>query len=106
MFPSLGQLKSSARDTYRKRLGDCVFEAGETHTFAYWGPSKAADLIKWQIAGLPMLRGMSLDTLNGPPPLELALYILKPSDGPESRQLESRKTILWHVAAWSSSYAP
>jgi hypothetical protein len=106
VFPSLGELKSSEASAYRKQMNERIFEAGETHTFAYWGPSKAVDLIKWQIAGVPMLRGMSLDTLNGPPPLVLAVYVLKPGDGHEARHLESRKSVVWHVAGWSSNYAP
>jgi hypothetical protein len=108
-FASFGKLKSADSWAYRKQLAGKTFKAGETHTFAYWGPSKAADLIKWQIAFCPLLRGTSLDALNGPPPLELAVYVLKPAYGNnehETRHLESRKDILWSVAGWSSNYAP
>lgn len=105
-FPELGQKKSIDGKAFRTAMSEMIFEAGETHTFAYWGPSQAVDLIKWQLVGLPMLRGTSLDILNGPPPVLVTAYVLKPGHEQETRHLESRKDVLWQVAGWSSNYRP
>lgn len=105
-FPQLGWLKSKDPVGHRKRIDECTFNVGETHTFAFWGPSRFFNLIRWQIEGVPMFDGCSVNMVNGPPPLYLTVYCLKPSVKQEKRHLESRIDVVWRVAGWSSQNPP
>lgn len=99
-FSQKGRLKVNNAAAYR--------EAGETHTFCFWGPSRFFNLVKWRLQGIPMLSELSLDALNGPPPLVLSVYILNPDDSGRGdvRHLASRKKVLVSVAGWSSLFPP
>jgi len=106
-FPSLGTLKVRDPVKHKRHLREIVFEAGETHTFGFWAPSRAFDLARWRVdASIPFVGGLSLDALNGPPPLLLSVYVLKPGCGREKRHLQSRKVVVWEVAGWSNQYPP
>lgn len=105
-FPQLGRKKVTNPSAFRQNLSRRTFEAGETHTFAVWGPSFALDLASWSFASLPVFSGRTFDLGNGPPPVFLALYRLKPAVDGEKRHLESRKQTFMRIAGWSSSYPP
>jgi hypothetical protein len=104
-FPSFGLIKAR-EPQFRGQLARTVFQAGTTHTFAWWGPSRAFDVIGWQFDYIPMFKGVSLDTVNGPPPLFAALYRLLPGDGRETRHLPSRTELVFKFAVWPSTYPP
>mmetsp|Transcript_44133 Transcript_44133/g.89080 ORF Transcript_44133/g.89080 Transcript_44133/m.89080 type:complete len:424 (-) Transcript_44133:412-1683(-) len=106
-FPSHGIIKATDSAAMKKHLRNAVFEPGEIHTFAFWAPSRAFDLARWRIAkNVPFAGGSSLDALNGPPPMFLSIYLLKPGQGRERRHLKSRVTMVWQVAGWSSKFPP
>jgi hypothetical protein len=105
-FSKLGMHKVKGASQYRKAVAALTFQAGETHTFAFWGPARFFHLVHWKMMGVPLLRDLSLDVLNGPPPLVLSFYVLKPGPPGEQRHLESRKDLLCRFAGWSSLFPP
>jgi len=105
-FPRLGRLKTQGTANHRRAISELTFNAGETHTFAFWGPSRFVNLLEWQFESVPMFEGRSLSMVNGPPPLYLALYQLSPGIGQETRHLNSRMCAIWRVAGWSSQCPP
>lgn len=107
-FTRCGRLKVKDAAAYRKAMDALTFEAGETHTFGVWGPSRFFHLIKWCTVGLPFCHNLSLDALNGPPPLIFTVYVLNPDElkNGDMRHLESRMDLLIRVACWSSLFPP
>mmetsp|Transcript_85609 Transcript_85609/g.237272 ORF Transcript_85609/g.237272 Transcript_85609/m.237272 type:complete len:423 (+) Transcript_85609:56-1324(+) len=105
-FPKLGILKTRDPASHRKALRRVAFQAGDVHTFAFWGPSRAFDLMRWQVGHVPLFRGVNLDLLNGPPPIFMTLYVLREGSGREKRHLKSRMTTIWRVAGWSYLHPP
>jgi len=105
-FPKLGLTKARDPQAFRRNMAQVTFEAGETHTFGFWGPSRAVDLLGWQVASIPMFQGVSLDTVNGKPPLYLTVYSLSPGEERDRRHLPSRMQVLLKAAVWSSLYPP
>jgi len=105
-FPKLGRLKAKNPSAYRSDLRQVTFQAGESHTFAFWGPSRVADLIKWKLQDIPMLKNTSMDALNGAPPIVLTTYVLNPGSEGETRHLDSRMAVLWKTAGWSTKHPP
>merc|ERR1711972_740989 len=53
-----------------------------------------------------MGKGVSMDNLNGPPPVVFGMYVLRPSENRDERHLESRKDYLLRLATWSSLTPP
>lgn len=109
-FSQLGRLKVHGAAEYRKALNSLTFQAGETHAFAFWGPARFFNLVEWRTCSStwPPVPSLSLDALNGPPPLILSVYHLTPntSGGGETRHVESRMQFLTRAAGWSSQYPP
>mmetsp|Transcript_93647 Transcript_93647/g.269613 ORF Transcript_93647/g.269613 Transcript_93647/m.269613 type:complete len:476 (+) Transcript_93647:70-1497(+) len=110
-FSCLGWRKAADRAGFRASLRDHVFQPGEVHTFAFWGPSRLVNLISWQAVGVPLCADFSLDALNGPPPVVLSLYRLGPpiektAGRRDSRHLPGRIRTLVRVCGWSSLHPP
>lgn len=106
-FPNLGMTKSKCSASFKKQLRGLVFEPGKIYTFAFWAPSQAFDLARWQVAPtVPLAGGLSLEVLNGPAPMFLSVYVLAPGLGKDKRHLNSRTTMVWRVAGWSSQQPP
>jgi hypothetical protein len=107
-FAQRGCLKVNGAAAYRDALNSTTFQAGETHCFGFWGPARFFDLIQWRMVGLPFLRDLSLDTLNGPPPLVLTLYTLDPeeTDRGSCRHLASKMQVHLRIATYSSLHMP
>lgn len=108
LFSQRGRLKVTNAAAYREALDATTFEAGETHCFGLWGPARFFDIINWRMTGIPFLRDMSLDALNGPPPLVLTLYTLDSDETHRGRLLhvDSRMRVLMRAATWSSLFPP
>eukprot|EP00403_Amphidinium_massartii_P016281 CAMPEP_0178414690 /NCGR_PEP_ID=MMETSP0689_2-20121128/23165_1 /TAXON_ID=160604 /ORGANISM="Amphidinium massartii, Strain CS-259" /LENGTH=405 /DNA_ID=CAMNT_0020035985 /DNA_START=137 /DNA_END=1351 /DNA_ORIENTATION=+ len=74
------------------------------YTFCFWGVSRFADAIHWEVRGL--WPGFRLDAckLCGCPPVYITLYELPPHEGDSSdrRHLVSRKRYYFKVAMWST----
>mmetsp|Transcript_31417 Transcript_31417/g.73354 ORF Transcript_31417/g.73354 Transcript_31417/m.73354 type:complete len:475 (+) Transcript_31417:139-1563(+) len=102
-FPEYGMRKKADPVAYKKMIRNRIFEAGETHTFAFWGPAWFTDVIRWKMVKMPILRGLSLDLLNGTPPLVLTLYIKRSKPG-ETRHLDHLMEIVWRAGGWPSMY--
>lgn len=107
-FSQRGILKTSSPSAYRKELTTLILEAGETYTFSFWGPARFFHLIKWEISGIPIASGRSLDDLNGPPPLMLMLFVLRRDEQrpDDLRHLPSRMDELLKTAGYSSNNPP
>jgi len=110
-FPSLGVRKTADRAGFKAKLAPRVFQPGEVHTFAFWGPSRLVNMITWQVVGLPMWSELSLDIMNGPPPIILSMYILgppvaKPNGEMDTRHLPARTKIVARACGWSSIRPP
>jgi len=98
-FSSTGVLKVHDPARLRSHLRELVFEAGETHMFAFWAPSRFFNIARWRLA-MPLLSGKSIDSLNGPAPIFISCYVLKPGPAGESRHIQSRKETLIRIAVW------
>lgn len=106
-FPSLGFRKTTDRAGFKESLQHRVFQPGEVHTFALWGPSRLVNVITWQVVGLPLWSDFSLDVMNGPPPMVLSMFLLGPpivkANGVEdTRHLPARTTTVVKVCGWPS----
>merc|ERR1719221_801891 len=78
-FAQLGTLKVSDPAAYRRHISSMTFQAGESHTFSFWGPSRCFSLAEWRINGVPFpIRNLSLDIVNGRPPMIMTAYVLNP----------------------------
>jgi len=90
---------------FKKSLRARVFEVGETHSFAFWGPSWFTNVVRWQLVRMPLVHGLSMDVLNGRPPLILTLYVKRSQPG-ETRHLDHLTDIVWRAAGWPSMDPP
>lgn len=64
------------------------------------------DLIEWKLQTIPFVKNTSMDAINGAPPVVLTIYVLNPGGEGETRHLDSRMTVLWKTAGWSTKYPP
>jgi hypothetical protein len=106
-FMNLGMTRS--HDAFARTMRNLEFRPGPTYTLSFWSISKHIDNINWTIGGV--IPGMNVDfnRFCGRPPVHVSIYTLRPpADGnsAESRHLDSRKCYLFHIAFWSSQFAP
>jgi len=79
------------------------------YTFCFWGPSRFADIIRWELSGLPGGLQLSIDQLAGPLPFTMVVYDLA-KQGPgedgktEKRHLRSRKRYYTQAAVWHEAF--
>lgn len=107
-FPEMGKKRYRRVDLYKEEIAAMKrsFRPGATYTFSSWGVARFANVLKWQLCGIPLLTPIDLSTLAPRPPVHAVLYTLKPSADGETRHLQSRKNYYFSASLWSSSKRP
>ena len=93
-------------DRYRELVADIMgsLDTESTYTFCFWGASRFADLINWNLKSLlPLGKSISLSTVLGNYVPHLVLYGLDERDGDSDRHVESRKTRYFEMIMWSTA---
>jgi hypothetical protein len=108
LFPEKGCKRSGRMSEYAQEIAVMKknFRTGATYTFASWGVARFADILNWQLRGIPLLTPLDLSTLVPRPPVHCVLYTLRPGRDGETRHLASRKDVYFRASIWSSSKRP
>mmetsp|Transcript_52964 Transcript_52964/g.119072 ORF Transcript_52964/g.119072 Transcript_52964/m.119072 type:complete len:439 (+) Transcript_52964:157-1473(+) len=102
----LGCRRTDGLKAYIAALKDTLanLSCDNLYTFCFWGVSRFADAVHWEVRGL--WPGVRLDAckLCGCPPVYIALYELPRQEGDQAdkRHLVSRKRYYFKVAMWST----
>ena len=92
-------------EKYRELVAEIMgsLDTESTYTFCFWGASRFADLINWNLKSLlPLGKTVSLSTVLGNYVPHLVLYGLDDRDSESDRHVASRKTRYFEMMMWST----
>jgi len=119
----LGFVRTAGVSNFKKAVNQlvCEISTDNVYTVCFWGPSRYADLCRWELSKLPGGGKFGLTDLLGLAPVRLVVYDLENQQAGtngkiagerrspekskvETRHLRSRKRYFLHRALWHESF--